>query len=249
MKKLLLLCASIACAFFICANAQTSAEAAESVSEEPVQGELYKRLTYYAGNDEFQTEDSETYIADGTPYEIMDCVILTINDCGTKNDIEDDEVVSTKLKQKFYDVPLDVDLQDHIMKICEQDKYNRDINPPHLELVLAIIEVESSYNADEVGDDGLSFGLMQIQAGVHQDKINELGITNIMDPYQNIEVGIDILNDKLLTHNTLEEALTAYNAGDVGAEELYFSKGIIMSPYAEKVLKAWRRICMSYKNE
>lgn len=249
MKNLLLLCASIACAFFICANAQTSAEAAESVSEEPVQGELYKRLTYYAGNDEFQTEDSETYIADGTPYEIMDCVILTINDCGTKNDIEDDEVVSTKLKQKFYDVPLDVDLQDHIMKICEQPKYKRQVSPVQLELVLAIIEVESSYNADAIGDEGKSFGLMQIKQSDHEERMERLGVADLMNPYENVIVGIDILNEKLLQYHTLGEALTAYNAGDTGAEELYFSQGVTMSPYAEEVWKAWRRICMSYENE
>lgn len=248
MKRLmlLLLCTSIICAFFICANAQTADEVMTDAKQKSVQGELYKLLTYYAGNDEFQTEDSETYIADGTPYEIMDCVILTIDDCGTE-DIEDDEVVSTKLKQPFYDVPLDWDIQDHIVKVCE--KYERRISPPHLELVLAMIEVESDYNADAVGDEGKSFGLMQVKKSDHEDRMDRLGVTDLMDPYQNVIVGIDILNEKLLQYETLEKALTAYNAGDSGAETLYFSQGITMSPYAEEVLHVWRRICMSYKDE
>lgn len=130
---------------------------------------------------------------------------------------------------QFYDIPLDRDLQRHITEICDAN----DINP---KLVFALIERESNYNPNAIGDEGTSFGLMQVREMFHKDRMEKLGVENLLDPYQNVIVGIDILKEKLDKYDTTYEALTAYNAGDTGAYELYFSKGIKGNDYAYEVV-------------
>lgn len=130
---------------------------------------------------------------------------------------------------ELYDVPLAEELQLHIIRLCEE--YG--IDPA---LVIAMIRYESSYNANAVGDGGDSIGLMQIQPRWHSDRMERLGCPDLYDPFQNVTVGIDIIAGKLSSYETTGEALTAYNAGDYGAYEHYFSKGIYANGYAEKIL-------------
>ena len=94
----------------------------------------------------------------------------------------------TTTEIKFYDVPLSEDLQLHIFAECE--KYN--LSPA---LVIAIIERESTYNADRVGDNGKSLGIMQIQPQWHSHRVDELGIVNFdwFNAKQNISIGCHYL--------------------------------------------------------
>ena len=130
---------------------------------------------------------------------------------------------------ELYDVPLDEELQLHIIQLCE----GYGIDPS---VVIAMIRYESNYNPDAVGDDGDSIGLMQIQPRWHSERMEQLGCTDLYDPYQNVTVGISILAEKLATYDTAGEALTAYNAGDYGAYVHYFGKGVFSNAYAEKIL-------------
>lgn len=132
-------------------------------------------------------------------------------------------------KPKTWDVPIEQSLQNHIANLCEE--YH--IQP---ELVLAMIEKESSWNAGCIGDNGNSFGLMQVQERWHKSRMDKLGCDDLLDPYQNVTVGIDILAEKLDKYDTTGEALTAYNAGDAGAYKLYFSQGICANSYAAEVM-------------
>lgn len=132
-------------------------------------------------------------------------------------------------EMQFYDIPLDRDLQRHITEICDENG----INP---KLVFALIERESNYNPNAIGDEGTSFGLMQVREMFHKDRMEKLCVEDLLDPYQNVIVGIDILKEKLDMYDTTYEALTAYNAGDTGAYELYFSKGIEGNDYAYEVV-------------
>ena len=113
---------------------------------------------------------------------------------------------STEEVKLYYDVPLSDDLQDYILEVCEGYGVN------HL-VVLAMIKKESAFNSASVGDNGNSFGLMQIQPRWHQQRMNELGVTDLLDPYQNILVGVDYLADMLAYEKGLEWALMAYNGG------------------------------------
>lgn len=207
-----------------------------------IYGGEYKAVAYYDGNDAFITEDGEEFVVTETDYAIGDGVILTLDDNATE-DVTDDSVTEIKPKLDTYNVPLSTDLQEYIIECCEQ--YPSEINQVSLELVLAVIEKESQYNPDAIGDNGNALGLMQIQPRWHQARMERLGVTDLLDPYQNVRVGIDYLAECLRENETLDEALTVYNAGASGAYNLYFSKGILASPYAEDVFSNWHEICWS----
>lgn len=129
---------------------------------------------------------------------------------------------------KIYDVPLDPELQRHISELC-------DTNGVDMSLVLAIIGQESNYRPDAVGDDGNSLGLMQIQPRWHAARMERLGVTDLLDPYQNTAVGIDLLAELIEEGNGTEWAVTAYNAGTAAAD---YNRTIgTRTEYAESVMK------------
>ena len=109
-----------------------------------------------------------------------------------------------------YPVPLDQELQDYIVETALANQ----VSPA---LVFAVIGVESGYDATKKGDfwDGHyhSFGLMQILASEHTERCLRLNAYNLLDPYQNVRVGIDFLAELLETGNTVDECLTFYNTG------------------------------------
>lgn len=85
-------------------------------------------------------------------------------------------------------------------------------------LVKAIIKVESGGNANAVGDDGNSLGLMQIQPRYHAQRLKEG--ESLLDPKVNIRIGCEILSEIMGEYGTLDEVLTVYNAGhDTGSRE------------------------------
>lgn len=116
-------------------------------------------------------------------------------------------------KIRFYDVPLSEELQLHIFEEC--DKHS--ISPA---IVIAMIERESSYRASVIGDNGNSLGLMQIQPRWHEERMVRLGCENLLDPFQNVTVGIDILSELIETNSDLYWVLMAYNGGESYANSL-----------------------------
>lgn len=128
-----------------------------------------------------------------------------------------------------YDIPLDAELQAHIVAVC--DTYS--VSP---ELVIGVIAKESGYNIAASGDNGNSQGLMQIQPKWHRERMARLECTDLFDPYQNVLVGVDILAELLSQYQTTEMALMVYNAGAGGAQEFWFSQGIYSTEYSQTVL-------------
>lgn len=129
------------------------------------------------------------------------------------------------------DIPLDFKFQTYINDVCK----SYEIAP---EIVFAMIAKESNYNAEEIGDEGNSYGLMQVQEQWHEDRMDELEVNNLLDPYQNVLVGVDYLAELLGYYDgSIEKALTAYNAGATGAYNNYFRHGITASEYAEEVIE------------
>jgi len=136
--------------------------------------------------------------------------------------VEEDVIEECPLTvSEFYDVPLDYELQYHI--INESKMY--DIDPA---IVFAMIERESDFREDVIGDNGKSFGLMQIQKRWHEERMEKLGVTDLINPYENVMVGIDYLAWQLDRYDgDMAKALTAYNAGHFKGTVTNYAKGVL----------------------
>ncbi len=106
----------------------------------------------------------------------------------------------------LYDVPLDDSLQLHIIETAEA----HGIDPA---IIVAMAWKESTYRADAIGDGGNSYGLCQIQPRWHYSRMQKLGCTDLLDPYQNVTVACDYLCELVNRYGSTEAALTAYNRG------------------------------------
>jgi len=146
-------------------------------------------------------------------------------------------VIDTEPVTVYFDVPLSKELQDYIRNLC--DEYDVPI-----ELVIAVIDVESTFRADLVSETN-DYGLMQINKCNHEWLTDKLGVTDFLDPYQNINSGVHILSGHLeVTNGDIELALMRYNNGATGAKKLW-DKGIYSTAYTKKIMTAYE----SYKEE
>ena len=121
----------------------------------------------------------------------------------------------------LYDVPLDEDIQLYIIGLCEE----KHIDPA---VVIAMIGRESNYNEHALGDNGNSYGLMQVQPRWHYDRMTRLNCMNLYSPYENIAVGLDFLEELLDRYDgDVAMALTAYNQGSYKGTVSNYAKGVI----------------------
>ena len=104
-------------------------------------------------------------------------------------------------------------------------------------LVIAMIDRESSFRASVIsGTD--DYGLMQINTINHGWLSEQYGLTDFLDPYQNVFAGVTILSDHLERYDgDLAKALMAYNMGATGAKRLW-NQGIYSTKYTEYILSA-----------
>lgn len=89
-------------------------------------------------------------------------------------------------------------------------------------LVKAIIEVESGGDANAIGDNGNSIGLMQIQPRYHAQRLKEG--ESLLDPKVNVRIGCEILSEIMDKYGTLDEVLTVYNAGHDTGDRNYANR-------------------------
>ncbi len=137
----------------------------------------------------------------------------------------------------YFDVPLSHELQDHIRELCTE------YNVP-MELVIAMIEKESSFRANVISKTN-DHGLMQINVINHGNLKKKLGVTNLLDPYQNVLSGIYIISGHLnKTGGDIELALMRYNAGGAGAKKMW-DKGIYSTKYSRSIMSLYQ----SYKEK
>lgn len=89
-------------------------------------------------------------------------------------------------------------------------------------LVRAIIQVESRGQADLIGDNGESYGLCQIQPKWHAQRLKDG--ESLLDPKVNVRIGCEILSEIMAKYDTLDEALTVYNAGHDTGDRSYANR-------------------------
>ena len=141
--------------------------------------------------------------------------------------VETVDIPETSDTNTYYDIPLRRELQDHIFKEC--GKYG--IDPT---IVLGMIKRESNYKANAVNSDGTTYGLMQVNPKWHSGRMAVLGCSDLLDPYQNITVGVNYLGELFANGKSTEWTLMAYNGG-VSYANRKVSRGEISS-YARGVL-------------
>lgn len=127
----------------------------------------------------------------------------------TEDPYESEKIEQALVEQGYFrdDVPLTYEEQDYLHTACQES------GVPYA-LALAVIERETGFR-NVVGDDGASCGYMQVQERWHWDRMERLGVTDLMDPFGNFRVGCDLLAELLEKYPT-QEALTAYNSGSPG---------------------------------
>ncbi len=134
-----------------------------------------------------------------------------------------------KAKVKLFDLPLDDDLQTYTITKSEEVG----LDP---RLVLAVMKVESNYKPDLISKTK-DHGLMQINQCNHGWLKKELGITDFLDPKQNIDAGIYMLADIATRYSDEHKLLTAYNWGEYGKFKKWKKEQSPTSKYSRKVLK------------
>lgn len=132
-------------------------------------------------------------------------------------------------KALYSDVPLSEGLKEYIVVLCE----SKHISPA---LVFAIIDRESSFNEKAIGDNGHSFGLMQIQPRWCKERMEKLNCMDLLDPYKNVTVGIDILFEYFERNEDIAYVLMAYNGGEAYAKN-NMQKGVFETEYTRYVLE------------
>ena len=177
-----------------------------------------------------------------------DNIILTNNnECDTINIAEEENVyepVKTTIPEiEFtleeeeeiipeYDIPLDKDIQKYLYDKCKE------YNVPY-DLALGVIKVESNFNPSLIhknSNGSRDYGLFQINTINHKWLSEELGITDFLNPYQNIDAGVYMLSQLLKKYDDEHIVLMSYNMGERAAKNLV-DRGIYSSRYSRKVIE------------
>ena len=96
-------------------------------------------------------------------------------------------------------------------------------------LLIAQIYHESTFRTNLISSTN-DYGLMQINACNHSWLRNKLGISDFLDPYENMRAGVDMMSSYLHKYGDAEKALVCYNLGEGGA------KGVSSTSYSRGVL-------------
>jgi len=177
-----------------------------------------------------------------------DNIILTNNnECDTINIAEEENIyepVKTTIPEiEFtleeeeeiipeYDIPLDKDIQKYLYDKCKE------YNVPY-DLALGVIKVESNFNPSLIhknSNGSRDYGLFQINTINHKWLSEELGITDFLNQYQNIDAGVYMLSQLLKKYDDEHIVLMSYNMGERAAKNLV-DRGIYSSRYSRKVIE------------
>lgn len=103
-------------------------------------------------------------------------------------------------------------------------------------IVRNLIYTESRWNPNAVSVSGEHLGLMQVSSKWQAERAKRLGVTNLMDPYSNILVGVDLLAYTLKeTGGDYAWTLMIYNEGYQSAYKKH-AQGIVSS-YARSIMQ------------
>lgn len=167
-------------------------------------------------------------------------IILTQNN---KNDIvninNNEETTTPEVEENFkeefipeYAIPLNKDIQKYLYNKCKE------YNVPY-DLAIAVIKTESNFNPNLVhknSNGSKDYGIFQINTINHKWLSEELGITDFLNPYQNIDAGVYMLSQLIQKYDDDHIVLMSYNMGERATKNLV-NRGIYSSRYSRKVIE------------
>lgn len=112
--------------------------------------------------------------------------------------------------------PLDYETQTLLYKACQEFGVDYD-------LALAVIQRETNFR-NVKGDGGKAYGYFQIWPKWHKDRMEQLGVSDLMDPESNFRVGCHFLSECIEKYG-LEKGLGYYNSGK--AAETAYSRAVL----------------------
>ena len=148
----------------------------------------------------------------------------------TKSPGKKSSSTNVKSSKKLYtNIPLSARFQRHIDEKCKS--YGISTN-----VVMATIWKESNFDIDIMGDHGEAYGLMQIQKKWHKARMKKVGATDLLNCYDNVNVGIDYLAELYKIYNgNWHKALMAYNGGHAYCKRRV-KAGLKNSPYSRMIM-------------
>lgn len=160
-------------------------------------------------------------------------LLLSLAGCSLFVPAREQETVE-KTERVTYNIPLEQELQDYTLEVCKEFNFKKP------EIIFALMQTESDFNEDAISFTS-DYGLMQISP-INLGWLNiQLGVTDLMDPKQNIRAGVFMLDQLMDKYGNTHMALMAYNLGEYGALE-YWNAGIFKSDYSEMVMDRAREI-------
>ena len=144
-----------------------------------------------------------------------------IDDLSHPNGQEIDEAIRYLSENK-------VDVPPEIEALCIEIGKDNGICP---ELLTAICWKESRFQPDVVNASGTCHGIAQIHRGSHRARMERLGVTDLYDPKENLQVCADYLAELFEKYEDPETVLEYYNGDTTAAAD-----PIRTSAYAQKIL-------------
>ena len=144
-----------------------------------------------------------------------------IDDLSHPNGQEIDEAIRYLSENK-------VDVPPEIEALCIEIGKDNGICP---ELLTAICWKESRFQPDVVNASGTCHGIAQIHRGSHRARMERLGVTDLYDPKENLQVCADYLAELFEKYEDPETVLEYYNGDTTAAADPTRT-----SAYAQKIL-------------
>lgn len=126
------------------------------------------------------------------------------------------------------DIPLNDDIKSFIYEKCDYDD-------EMYCLVMAVIKQESNFDHENVSADGHDRGLMQLRSTYYDYWIEKYNVSDPEEIYDNMTVGITMLQEYIEKYEYKNLALMCYNCGEAGANRLW-KQDTYSTRYTDKVL-------------
>lgn len=128
-----------------------------------------------------------------------------------------------------FDVKMILTDQEYLFYLCKG--YDLDYS-----LMMAVINIESNFDSSLISNTN-DYGLMQINKANHQELTKILGVTDYLNPHQNMRAGCYVFRKLFEKYQQPNLVLMAYNMGEEGARRLW-KEGIYETQYTQKVFSA-----------